>query len=102
MNTEDAWKAARHLNEAAEVARRAADSLSESTHRLTHMFEPGYAGLAEQLVQLLQLRTDIEVLIQQRDELLRIARRIAEVDTRLGLELAVDLATVISKVESQL
>lgn len=102
MSTEDAWKAARHLNDGAEVANRAANSLSESTHRLTHMFEPGYGGLAEQLVELMQTKVTVEELTKQRDALLTACREVKPESTRLSLRAAHLLIQALETVEAQL
>lgn len=96
MSSEDAWKAASHLHEGAEVARRAADSLSESTHRLTHMFEPGYGGVACRLVELLENQEQLENVIHQRDALLRVCRLIN--NTTATLHMDSDLEDVLDNV----
>lgn len=52
--SEDTWKAARYLAEAADTAKRAADRLDESTRTLRHLFEDGYGGNALKLIELFE------------------------------------------------
>lgn len=52
--SEEAWKAARHLHDAADKATRAADRLEEVGHQLKVLFEDGYGGNALRLIELME------------------------------------------------
>lgn len=54
MSTEDTWKAAHYLHEAADKAIRAANNLEDAQRKLTHLFEPGYGSSVFDLLELLQ------------------------------------------------
>jgi hypothetical protein len=54
MSAEDAWKAARMLQDAADKAERAAYGVDSAVHDLKVMFEDGYGGNALRLIELLE------------------------------------------------
>lgn len=60
INEEQMWKAAHHMSEAAETAKRAADRIEEAVSRLAHMLEDGYGGNALRLIELLEKQQEQE------------------------------------------
>jgi hypothetical protein len=52
--SEQAFRAAQMMQSAADDARRASNSISESVDRLRPLFEDGYGGIAFRLVELLE------------------------------------------------
>jgi HPt (histidine-containing phosphotransfer) domain-containing protein len=54
MNTEEAWRAAHTLAEAANEATRAANRIEDAMRELKFMFEPGYGSSVFELIELLK------------------------------------------------
>ncbi len=54
INEEALWRIVNRMEEAADTARRAAESMSETAQRMGVMFEDGYGGNALRLIELLE------------------------------------------------
>ncbi|MHB0965333.1 MAG: hypothetical protein ACYC36_02655 [Bellilinea sp.] len=54
IDEESLRRIANRMEEAADTARRAAESMSESAQRMAVMFEHGYGGNAERLIELME------------------------------------------------
>jgi coenzyme F420-reducing hydrogenase alpha subunit len=54
IDEESLRRIANRMEEAAETARRAAESISESVQRMSVMFEDGYGGNALKLIELME------------------------------------------------
>ena len=55
IDEEGLRRIASRMEEAADTARRAAESMSESAHRMVVMFEHGYGGNAERIIELMEV-----------------------------------------------
>jgi len=60
MNDESMWKAARQMESAADVARRAADRIEEAVNRMALMLEDGYGGNGVRLLEALEKLEKLE------------------------------------------
>ena len=60
INEDQLWSIANRMSEAADKAARAAESMAQSTQKMTELLDPGYGGNAAWLAELLKIFTDKE------------------------------------------